>query len=89
MTKESDTMMDQFLKLDHPVVHKFLELQKEAVKQPTVDKALKFLADWKKDNPEEAAAMREFLCNFQDEYKESRRETKSKLGYSRVGLGNV
>ena len=89
MKNEFNRMIDQFLKLDHPQVHKFKELKKAVSESPTVDEAVKVLADWKKNNPEEAAAMREFLCDFQDEYKESRRETKSKLGYSRIGRNNV
>jgi hypothetical protein len=89
MKDDFDRMIDQFLKLDHPMVDKFKELKKGVSESLTVDESAEFLANWKKNNPEEAAAMREFLCNFQDEYKESRREVKSELGYSRIGRNNV
>ena len=87
--KNEDSVIDQFFKLDHPLVHKFKELQKEAFKLSTTDEAEKFLADWKKNNPEEAEELREFLWNFGVEHNESRREVKSELGYSRIGLNNV
>lgn len=64
MTNESDSVIDQFFKLDHPLVDKFKQLEEEAFKLPTTNDAEKFLADWKKNNPEEAAEMREFLRNF-------------------------
>ena len=47
------------------------------------------LAEWKKNNPEDAKAMYEWITTVEIEYKESRREVKSELGYSRVGLNNV
>ena len=87
--KNEDSIIYQFFKLDHPLVHKFKQLEEEAFKLPTTNDAEKFIADWKKNNPEEAEAMREFLHNFGVEHKESRREVKSKLGYSRIGLDNV
>ena len=83
------SIIDQLMKLDHPVVHKFKELREAAKKAPNTDAACKFLADWKKNNPEEAEEMRVFLGNFHDDYKESRREVKSELGYSRIGRNNT
>lgn len=64
MKNDFDSVIDQFFKLNHPLVHKFRALKEEAFKLPTTDDAEKFLADWKKNNPEEAAEMREFLHNF-------------------------
>jgi hypothetical protein len=64
MTKVTDDLVDKFFKLDHPLVHKFKQLKEEAFKLPTTDDAEKFLADWKKNNPEEAEEMRVFLSNF-------------------------
>ena len=89
MTNESDSVIDQFFKLDHPLVHKFKQLEEEAFKLPTTNDAEKFIADWKKNNPKEAEEMRVFLHNFGVEHKESRREVKSELGYSRIGRNNV
>jgi hypothetical protein len=63
MTNE-ESVIDKFFKLDHPLVHKFKELHKEAFKLPNLDESEKFLADWKKNNPEEAEEMRKFLWNF-------------------------
>ena len=87
--KNEDSVVDQFFKLDHPVVHKVKELCEAVDNAPNTDAACKFLADWKKNNPEEAEEIREFLHNFGVEHKESRREVKSELGYSRTGLNNV
>lgn len=87
--KNEGNLIDKFFKLDHPLVDKFKELREAANKAPNTDAAHKFLSDWKKNNPEEAEEMRVFLSNFHDDYKESRREVKSELGYSRVGLDNV
>ena len=64
MKNDTDDLIDKFFKLDHPLVHKFKQLEEEAFKLPTTDDAGKFLADWKKNNPEEAEEMREFLRNF-------------------------
>ena len=64
MTNESDSVVDQFFKLDHPLVDKVKELCEAVDKAPNTDAACKFLADWKKNNPEEAKEIREFLWNF-------------------------
>jgi hypothetical protein len=87
--KTNDELFDAVTKLDHPMARKLKELRIEAFKLPTTDDAVKFLSEWKKNNPEEATAMREFIMGIEIEYKESRREVKTKLGYSRIGLGNV
>ncbi len=87
--KTNDELFDMVTKLDHPMASKLKELRTEAFKLPTTDDAEKFLTEWKKNNPEEATAMREFIMGIEIEYKESRREVKTKLGYSRIGLGNV
>ena len=84
-----DELFDAVTKLDHPMARKMKELHTEAFKLPTTDDAEKFLTEWKKNNPEEATAMREFIMGIEIEYKESRREVKSQFGYSRIGLGNV
>ena len=89
MKNEFDSVVDQLLKLDHPLVHKIKKLKEEAFKLPTTNDAEKFIADWKKNNPDEAEEMRNFLWNFGVEHKESRREVKSELGYSRIGRNNV
>jgi len=62
--KNEDSLIDRFLKLDHPMVDKFKELREAANKAPNTDAACKFLSDWKKNNPEEAEEMRVFLWNF-------------------------
>ena len=62
--KNEDSLIDKLLKLDHPMVHKYKKLKQEAFKSPTTDEAVKFLIDWKKNNPEEAEEMRKFLWNF-------------------------
>jgi hypothetical protein len=86
---KTDELFDAVTKLDHPMARKLKELRIEAFKLPTTDDAEKFLTEWKKNNPEEARAMREFIMGIEIEYKEGRREVKSELGYSRIGLGNV
>ena len=88
MKHEFDFMLDAFMKLDHPLAHKFKELH-APFKTLSTDQAEKHLADWKKNNPEEAKELSDFLTSFEKEFKESRREVNSELGYSRVGLGNV
>lgn len=87
--KKNDELFDMVTKLDHPMARKLKELRTEAFKLPTTNDAEKFLTEWKKNNPEEATAMREFITSIEIEYKEDRREVKSQLGYSRIGLGNV
>ena len=87
--KTNDELFDMVTKLDHPMARKLKELRTEAFKLPTTNDAEKYLIDWKKNNPKEAAAMREFITSIEIEYKEGRREVKSQLGYSRIGLGNV
>jgi hypothetical protein len=86
---KTDELFDAVTKLDHPMARKLKELHTEAFKLPTTNDAEKFLLEWKKNNPEEATAMREFITGIEIEYKEGRREVKSQLGYSRIGLGNV
>jgi hypothetical protein len=88
--KTNDELFDPVTKLDHPMARKLKELRTEAFKLPTTSDAEKYLSEWKKNNPEEATAMREFIMGIEIEYKESRRkEIKSKLGYSRIGRNNV
>ena len=86
---EHDNLFDSVVKLDHPMARKLKELHTEAFKLPTTDDADKFVVEWQKNNPDQAKEMREFIASIEIEYKESRREVKSELGYSRVGLGNV
>jgi hypothetical protein len=81
MSKGSE-LFDAVTKLDHPMARKMKELHAEAFKLPTTYDADKFLLEWKKNNPEEATAMREFLFGIKIEYDENG-------GYSRIGLGNV
>ncbi len=88
MSKGSE-LFDAVTKLDHPMASKLKELHAEAFALPTTDDAEKFLAEWKKNNPEEARAMREFIFGIEIEDREGRREVKSKLGYSRIGRNNV
>jgi hypothetical protein len=88
MSKGSD-LFDAVTKLDHPMASKLKELHAEAFKLPTINDADKFLIEWIKNNPEEARAMREFIFGIEIEDREGRREVKSKLGYSRIGLDNV
>ena len=87
--KTNDELFDMVTKMDHPMARKLKELHAEAFKLPTTSDAEKFLSEWKKNNPEEAAVMSDFIIGIEIEYKESRREIKSQLGYSRIGLGNV
>jgi len=81
MSKGSE-LFDAVTKLDHPLARKLKELHAEAFALPTTDDAEKFLTEWKKNNPEEARAMHEFIFGIEIEYDESG-------GYSRIGLGNV
>lgn len=82
-------LIDSIMKLDHPMARKLRELRTTAFKLPTTDDAEKFLAEWQNNNPEQAKAIHEFIAGIEIEYRESRREVSSKLGYSRIGLGNV
>ena len=86
---DSETVADALRKSVHPLAQKFRALEKEAFDTPNSDTAIKYLSDWRKTHPEEAMELRNFLREFEDEFKESRREVKSELGYSRVGLNNI
>lgn len=88
MNKHDDDF-DAVTKLDHPMARKLKELRTEAFKNRTTSDAEKYLADWKRNNPEQAKEMREFIASIEYEDREGRREVRSTLGYSRVGLGNV
>lgn len=89
MNSEFDNAMDALWKLDSPQAQKYRELHKAAFSTDNTDTASEYLANWIKNNPEQAKEMREFMDAFEKEYTESRREVKSELGYSRIGLGNV
>ena len=86
---EHNNLFDSVVKLDHPMARKLKELKAEAFKLPTTSDADKFVVEWQKNNPEQAKEMREFISSVEIEYKESRREVSSELGYSRVGLGKL
>jgi hypothetical protein len=88
MSKGSE-LFDAVTKLDHPLARKLKELHAEAFALPTTDDAEKFLTEWKKNNPEEARAMHKFIFGDLMDERESRREVKSELGYSRIGRNNV
>ena len=87
--KTNDELFDAVTKLDHPMARKLKELHAEAFALPTTDDAEKFILEWKKNNPEEARAMHEFIFGDLIDDRESRREVKSELGYSRIGRNNV
>jgi hypothetical protein len=88
MSKGSD-LFDAVTSQDHPLARKLKELHAEAFALPTTDDAEKFILEWKKNNPEEARAMHEFIFGDLIDDRESRREVKSELGYSRIGRNNV
>jgi len=81
MSKGSE-LFDKVTSLDHPMARKLKELHAEAFALPTTDDAEKFLTEWKKNNPEQATAMREFIMEIEIEYREDG-------GYSRIGRNNV
>ena len=89
MSTKSENLSDALRKSSHPLAQKFRDLEQEAFSTPNTDTAIKYLSDWKKNNPEETIELRDFVREFHDEFKESRREVKSELGYSRVGLNNI
>ena len=60
MSKGSE-LFDTLASQDHPLARKLKELHAEAFALPTTDDAEKFLTEWKKNNPEEARAMHEFI----------------------------
>lgn len=64
MSTESTSVSDALRKSNHPLAQKFRDLEKEAFKTPNSDTAIKYIEDWKKNNPEEAVEIREFLWNF-------------------------
>jgi|LauGreDrversion4_2_1035121.scaffolds.fasta_scaffold99278_2 hypothetical protein len=86
--KKHDDIFEAITNMDHPMSRKLKELSKETFGLSANDTE-KFLSEWKKNNPEDAKAMYEWITTVEIEYKESRREVKAKLGYSRIGLGNV
>lgn len=84
-----DNLVDSIMELDHPMARKLKELYTDAFNSLTTKDAEKFLAEWQQNNPKQAKELNEFIASIEIEYKESRREVSSKLGYSRIGLGNV
>lgn len=84
-----NNLVNSIMKLDHPMARKLRELHTDAFKLPTTNDAENFLAEWRNNNPEQAKELNEFIASIEIEYRESRRDVKSKLGYSRIGLGNV
>lgn len=83
-----DKMMEDVFKMEHPIARKITELHEQA-KFLSIGDTEKFLKQWQQDNPEQGREIAEFIIAKENEYRESRREVKSKLGYSRIGLGNV
>jgi len=64
MSTESKSVSDALRASTHPLAQKFRDLEKEAFDTPNTDTAIKYLSDWKKNNPEEAIELRDFLRNF-------------------------
>lgn len=63
MTKELSAS-EYIFTLDTPMAKLYQQLHNDANAEHDTDKTIAFLANWKKENPELAQELREYLCQI-------------------------
>jgi hypothetical protein len=67
------SVVDEFLKLDHPLARKAASLHEQA--NQTGEYNYKVIEDWKTANPKEALELKNFVNEFERKFKEEQNDT--------------